>query len=334
MSILVASGASLSKGFLMCIASRALAALVLLFVSCVTIASEARAAEFKGATLGMPAPSWSTRLPVAVAEEAGFFKAENIEVRAVVASGGPLMMALLLSGHAEMVMSGANAVAQAISRNAPISIVGGVRNRMDYALIGSKGYKSLKDLKGKFIGVTGVGSLGEFVTLESLRRSGLVRDRDYTVVYIEGGPAARMAALRTGRVVAVPLTPGQRVVMTEEGFPVLLEIGDVLPELPSTVLVATKQFINANPNTLVKILRALGKSMDLIRADKDKAVQMGQAYGLRGEAALERKALNFYADDFDVRLKRESVAAVLNSLKLKGPIDEYFNDTFVSRAVR
>jgi ABC-type nitrate/sulfonate/bicarbonate transport system substrate-binding protein len=305
-----------------------------LFVSCVTILSEAKSAEFKGTTLGMPAPSWSTRLPVAVAEEGGFFKAENIEVRAVVASGGPLMMALLLSGHAEMVMSGANAVAQAISRGAPISIVGGVRNRMDYALIGSKGFKTLKDLKGKFVGVTGVGSLGEFVTLESLRRSGLIRDRDYTVVYIEGGPATRMAALRTGRVAAVPLTPGQRVVMTEDGFPVLLEVGHVLPELPSTVLVSTKQIINANPNALVKILRALGKSMDLIRADKDKAVQMGQAYGLRGEAALERKALNFYANDFDVRLRRESIAAVLNSLKIKGSIDEYFVDTFVSRAVR
>jgi ABC-type nitrate/sulfonate/bicarbonate transport system substrate-binding protein len=122
--------------------------------------------------------------------------------------------------------------------------------------------------------------------------------------------------------------------MTEDGFPVLLEVGHILPELPSTVLVATKQFINANPNVLVKILRALGKSMDLIRADKDKAVQLGQAYGLRGEATLERKALNFYADDFDVRLKRESVAAVLNSLKIKGSVDEYFTDTFVSRAAR
>jgi NitT/TauT family transport system substrate-binding protein len=305
----------------------------ILCMICGTGLHEAISAEFKGTTLGMPAPSWSTRLPVAVAEQGGFFKAEGIEVRAVVASGGPLMMALLLSGHAEMVMSGANAVAQAISRGAPISIVGGVRNRMDYALIGAKGLKTLKDLKGKFVGVTGVGSLGEFVTLESLRRSGLIRDRDYTVVYLEGGPAARMAALRTGRVATVPLTPGQRVIMTEEGFPVLLEVGHVLPELPSTVLVATKQFINESPNTLVKILRALGKATDLIREDKDKAVQMGKAYGLRGEVALERKALDFYADDFDVRLKRESVAAVLASLKIKGSVQEYFVDNFVNRAV-
>lgn len=158
---------------------------------------EAQAAEFKGTTLSMPAPSWSTRLPTAVAEEGGFFKAEGVEVRGVVASGGPLMIALLLGGHAEMAMSGANAAVQAISRGAPIAIVGGVRNKMDYALIGTKGLKGLKDLKGKILGVTGVGSLGEFVTLESLKRSGLVQDRDYTMFYVEGG--LRLAWPRSGR---------------------------------------------------------------------------------------------------------------------------------------
>jgi NitT/TauT family transport system substrate-binding protein len=294
--------------------------------------SQAETGEFKGTTLGMPAPSWSTRLPIAVAAEGGFFRTEGVEVRGVVASGGPLMMALLLSGHAEMAMSGANAAVQAISRGAPIAIVAGVRNRMDYALIGTKGLKELKELKGKFLGVTGVGSLGEFVTLESLKRSGLLRDRDYTVFYIEGGPAARMAALRTGRVAAVPLTPGQRVVMEDDGFPVLLEVRKVLPELPSTVLVATKKFINANPNTLIGILRALDRSMELIRRDRDQAVQMGKAHGLRGELALERRALNYYADDFDVRLKGEGVAAVLNALNIKGTADDFFVEAFLDRA--
>ncbi len=306
--------------------------LTIFFLMFVAALAEAKAAEFKGTTLSMPAPSWSTRLPTAVAEEGGFFKAEGVEVRGVVASGGPLMIALLLSGHAEMAMSGANAAVQAISRGAPIAIVGGVRNKMDYALIGTKGLKGLKDLKGKILGVTGVGSLGEFVTLESLKRSGLVRDRDYTVFYIEGGPAARMAALRTGRVAAVPLTPGQRVVMEDEGFPVLLEVRNVLPDLPSTILLATKKFINANPNALIGILRALDKSMELIRHDKDRAVQMGKAHGLRGEPALERRALNYYADDFDVRLKRDSVAAVLNILGIKSSTDEVFLETFLDRA--
>ena len=304
----------------------------ILLLICAATYPEAKAAEFKGTTLGMPAPSWSTRLPAAVAEQGGFFKAEGVEVRGIVASGGPLMMALLLSGHAEMAMSGANAVVQAISRGAPIAIVGGARNRMDYALLGIKGLRELKELKGKLVGVTGIGSLGEFATLESLRRSGLVRDRDYTVVYIEGGPAARMAALRTGRVAAVPLTPGQRVVLEDEGFPVLMEVRKVLPELPSTLLVATRKFINANPNALVGILRALGKSMELIRRDKDRAIQMGRTHGLRGEPALERRALNYYADDIDIRLSRESVAAVLNSLGIKGATDEFFVESFLDRA--
>jgi ABC-type nitrate/sulfonate/bicarbonate transport system substrate-binding protein len=291
------------------------------------------AADFKGVTIGLPAPSWSTRLPIAVAERGGFFKAEGVEVRSVVASGGPLMMALLMSGQAEMAMSGANAVVRAISRGAPIVIVGGVRNKLDYALMGVKGLKTVDDLRGKLVGVTGVGSLGEFVTLESLKRNGLVRDRDYTVLYVEGGPAARMAVLRTGRVAAVPLTPGQRVVMQDEGFPIVLDVGKAIPELPSTVLVSTQNFAKSNPNAVTAVLRALDKSMALIRHDKDTAVQIGKAYGLRGEASLERRALDYYAEDFNVRLRREGVAALLKLLEIKGDPSDFFTESFLEQAI-
>ena len=42
--------------------------------------------------------------------------------------------------------------------------------------------------------------------MESLRRHGLVKDRDFSVLNIEGGPAARIAALKTARY-GRPLTP-------------------------------------------------------------------------------------------------------------------------------
>jgi ABC-type nitrate/sulfonate/bicarbonate transport system substrate-binding protein len=78
--------------------------------------------------------------------------------------------------------------------------------------------KTVADLRGKTIGITGIGGMGEFTVVESLRRNGLVKDRDFTVLNIEGGPAARIAALKTGKVQAVPLTPGQRVQIENEGY--------------------------------------------------------------------------------------------------------------------
>ena len=40
----------------------------------------------------------------------------------------------------------------------------------------------MADLKGKTIGITGIGGMGEFTVVESLRRHGLVKDRDFSVI--------------------------------------------------------------------------------------------------------------------------------------------------------
>jgi ABC-type nitrate/sulfonate/bicarbonate transport system substrate-binding protein len=133
-------------------------------------------------------------------------------------------------------------------------------------------------------------------------------------------------------VAAVPLTSGQRVVMQDEGFPVLLEVGKAIPELPSTVLVSTQNFAKSNPNAVIAVLRALDKSMALIRRDKDTAIQIGKAYGLRGEASLERRALDYYAEDFNVRLRQHGVAALLKLLEIKGSPSDFFTEIFLEQA--
>jgi ABC-type nitrate/sulfonate/bicarbonate transport system substrate-binding protein len=42
----------------------------------------------------------------------------------------------------------------------------------------ARGLKTVADLKGKTIGITGIGGMGEFTVVESLRRNGLIKDRD------------------------------------------------------------------------------------------------------------------------------------------------------------
>src|SRR5438445_77749 len=153
-----------------------------------------------------------------------------------------------------------------------------------------------------------LGSLGEFTVVESLRRHGLVKDRDFSVLNIEGGPAARIAALKTGKVQAVPLTPGQRVQAESDGFTMLLDTRETLTEIPSTIVASTREFAGSSPDKTIRFLRALDKANDLIRRDKEKAIALGIRHGLRGDIATERKALDYYAADLDIRLKKENVA--------------------------
>jgi NitT/TauT family transport system substrate-binding protein len=273
-------------------------------------------------------------LPTAVARGLGYFAQEGLEVRPVtLASSGPIMMALLMSGQAQLVIAGGVAILRGIARGAPVVIVGGHLSRMGYALIGAKGLKSVNDLQGKIIGITGIGGLGEFAVVESLRRNGLAKDRDYTLLNIEGGTAARMAALRAGKVHAVPLTPGQRVQAEKEGLPVLLDTRDSLAEFPSTVVSSTREFTASNPDKVAGFLRALSKGMEFIRNNRDKAITIGKAQGMRGDLAVERKALDYYADDLDLRLTKSNISALLKIVDGSEPTERYFDDSYLNQAL-
>ena len=131
---------------------------LLIIVSLVFISAKfTNAAELQVITVALVSPSWSTGLPTAVARRAGFFRNEGLEVRPVtLASSGPIMMALLMSGQAEMVIAGGVAILRGIARGAPVVVVGGHLSRMSYALISAKGLKTVNDLKGKAIGITGL----------------------------------------------------------------------------------------------------------------------------------------------------------------------------------
>jgi ABC-type nitrate/sulfonate/bicarbonate transport system substrate-binding protein len=113
-----------------------------------------------------------------------------------------------------------------------------------------------------------------------------------------------MAALKAGKVHAVPVTPGQRVQAERDGFTVLLDVRDSLAELPSNIVASTKEFAKSNPDKTSRFLRALARAMDLIRQDKDKAITLGRASGLRGDAAIERKALDYYVQDLEIASTR------------------------------
>jgi ABC-type nitrate/sulfonate/bicarbonate transport system substrate-binding protein len=307
--------------------------LFLVLLALVSLPGHVAAANFTGITLGLVSTSWNTQLPSAVATRAGFFKEEGLEVRGItITRGGPVMMAMLASGEAQFVISGVVAMLRGIASGFPAVIVGGTVDKLDFTLLGAKGLIGVNDLRGKVIGVTGAGSSSEFAVVESLKRKGLVKDRDYTLVYA-GDESVRVAALQTGRVHAIPVSAGRRLTVEKEGFPVLLEVGKVLPEFPSTVLVVTKVFAASSPDKVVGMLKALAKAIDLIRRDKDRAIEMGKAHGLPGDPIFQRRALDYMAEDFQVRLKTENLAAYMNVLGIGGEPEKFFDDSFLKRAL-
>ena len=301
-----------------------------LFFLCCTAT---HAAELRNLTLGLVSPNLSTQLPIVVAEQAGFFKDEGLSVHAVtIASGGTLMVAILTSGHADLVVSGVAAIMRAIDRGAPVTVVSGFQNKIDFALIGAKGIRRLEDLKGKTVGVTSAGSFSEFAVLEALRRRGFTRDKDYKLI-AAGSTHLRIGALKGGKVDAIPLSSGERHTLEDEGFPLLLEVGKVIPEIPLAVLVAAKQFAAREPDLVVRFIRGLGRSMQLIRNNKDRAIQLAAVSKIRGNAETQRRALEYFAQDLDVEIERANIAALLDALEITSAPERFFERSYLSRAM-
>ncbi len=304
-----------------------------LLLPAVLLCGTAQAAELRSITLGLVSPNISTQLPVVVAQQAGYFKDEGLNVHSVtIASGGTLMVAILTSGHADLVVSGVAAIIRAIDRGAPVTVVSGFQNKIDFALIGSKRVARLEDLRGKTIGITSAGSFSEFAVLEAMKRRGFVRDKDYKLL-AAGSTYLRIGALKGGKVDAIPLSSGERHTLEDEGYPVLLEVGKVVPEIPFAVTVAAKAFTAKEPDLVVRFIRALGKSMQLIKNDKDKAIQLALTGKLKGTADTQRRALDYFAQDLDVNIERENVAALLFALGIKGEAERFFDRSYLSRAM-
>jgi hypothetical protein len=53
---------------------------------------------------------------------------------------------------------------------------------------------------------------------------------------------------------------------------------------------------------------------------------------LRGNPDTQRRALTYFAQDLDVDIERENIAALLSALGIKGEPEQFFDRTYLSRA--
>ena len=179
-------------------------------------------------------------------------------------------MAALVGGGVDYTLVAGVAAVRAIAQNAPMTIISGMQPYMDYTLLGAKGITGVNDLKGKVVGVTGPGGIAEFATVEGLAKKGLVRDRDYKILYGVGNSPARAQALETGKIQASPFSFLERLELERKGYPTLFDIGSVMPGFPFVVIVTSKQKIETDPEGIVSMLRAIKRGLDFLAGNHEK----------------------------------------------------------------
>ena len=312
---------------------------ILVVVALHVIASANHAAFTKSVNFASNTPTLSGTLPLVVAQEFGFFAAEGLDVKTVLIRGGPTAMAALVGGGVDYTLVAGVAAVRAIAQNAPMTIVSGIQPYMDYTLLGAKGIAGVNDLKGKIVGVTGPGGIAEFAAVEGLAKKGLVRDRDYKILYGVGNSPARAQALETGRIHASPFSFLERLELEKKGFSTLFDIGSVMPGFPFVVIVSSKQKIDSDPEGVVAILRGIKRGLDFLASNHEKVAAAVIKKNNFGDPATVRKVINQFAEVYSLAITKEDIDALIAATRIEaeakklGGSEKFFTRQFLTKAL-
>ncbi|HSV54969.1 MAG TPA: ABC transporter substrate-binding protein [Burkholderiaceae bacterium] len=206
-------------------------------------------------------------LPLTIAEQLGYFKAEGLDLEISDFAGGARALQSLVGGSADVVsgayehtinMQSKNQFIQAfvLQGRAPQIAVGVSMKAMPH-------YRTLADLKGKRIGVSAPGSSTNMVANLVLSRGGL-KASDVSYVGV-GTSAGALAALRSGQIDAMSNTDPVMTMLEQKGEVRIISDTRTLKgtqevfggPMPAACFYTHSEFVQKNPNTCQALANAI-----------------------------------------------------------------------------
>jgi len=213
-------------------------------------------------------------LPTEIAKRKGFYQEEGLEVRKIAIRTG-IQVAALLAGELDYsTVSGI--VSSASIQGLPLKTVMGWLDKPLHMLIARPGIKTITDLKGKRIAVSGLNSVPHVAVREALIQAGMNPDKDVTFLAL-GGSSERVTALAAGSADASPVDLAYIQKTEQMGFVDLLYLGDAV-NIRLGGLGVTQDKIQKNPEQIMRMIRATLKGVRFMRPNKTETLAIMRDY--------------------------------------------------------
>ena len=200
-----------------------------------------------------------TNLSLYIAERQGFFKEQRIFSEIIVMRSAARQIQALIAGSVEFSAQAPDPLIRADERGAELTMLSGLGNSAAYDLVAGKKYQKIEDLRGTTLGVSGINSSSTLLLQKMLAAHGLAHPRDYALVEV-GGTSDRLAAVQSGAISAGVLNPPISYIAADQGFRILGEMKQYIPEVQFTALSTRQPWAHANASLvddyLVAILKA------------------------------------------------------------------------------
>ncbi len=291
---------------------------LLLIVSASVIffsASPGRAAEkirvaYPAVAPGL-APSWVTA-------EAGIWRKYGLDVETILVSGGARALPALISNSVQFLMGSDTGVTTARLQGLPVVRLGVTMNTLGSALLTQPNIQSVRDLKGRTLGISR-GRDASYIRLAKLLRDhGLNPNEDVKFLPIGGGEGGRLSALKAGVIQGTMLFPPLDLIASNEGLKVI-EKFDVAT--PGGGINTTAALLKQNRAMVINFLKGYMEGIHYMVQHKDLSLNILQRYFHNSDIT----AMGYLYDETtrrlekDLRANQESIRFHLDLAALDDP---------------
>lgn len=227
-------------------------------------------------------PSLSN-LPLLAAKQMGAFARQGLDAEILLLTSQLSAVALGV-GELEYVAGVGPGSVSGTLAGIPSRAVWVVSNRILHSVVAQPELKSLHDLRGKKIGVTGLGGTTHTSLMIAIEKSG-GNPKDFLIVSL--GPQQYLRALESRAVDAVTIDPPLLLLVLKKGFNRIVDLGSVV-EMPVGGLTTLTKTLNSKPDQVRRVIKALQESKELLLKSKERAVDFTiKAMKMDRETALQ-----------------------------------------------
>ncbi len=273
--------------------------------------------------------------PSLVALEKGLFKQNGLDAEFIPFKGGPDLLKGVLSGSADIGLSGATDPLVFRERGTTIRAMATILEKNHFTLTVAPAIKRVEDLKGGTIGVTVVGSTTWVFARMLARKMGWDPEKDVKIVG-GGGMDSLSAAMRRGEMQGIIFGDAGAVMEYQGIGKVIMRLDEVTPKWISLVAYSTDEVIKTKKETLQRTLRAVFQGQKFCRENPDESIRIA-AKGIGWPEPATRRAYELVRPllsvdgrlDLDAMKYMQDTLLELGVLKQRLPLDQHYTAEFI-----
>lgn len=202
-------------------------------------------------------------LPVLVAEEEGLFDKHALAVDYLRVGTVDKATAAVREGLADLAITPPEGAVSDYVAGGPLRVVAANSLRLPMSLVARPGIHDLTELRGARIGTSALTEGTALYTQAVLQRVGLSYPDDYDFV-VCGMHTVRWDALQAGEIDCAPQPAPWNYLAEREGYRVLCEINDIIPEIVFAAFIGTTTWTAQNRDTVERLLSAMAEAHDVV----------------------------------------------------------------------